>query len=83
MQTSQMAVFGSEGTVGWDSASLQAAASARPERAVVRTLLTAIVLTAGPPGDRRHVLLQPLTLGFVEHLLRWRSHTTNQTKIDK
>ncbi|XP_063545729.1 uncharacterized protein LOC134753720 [Cydia strobilella] len=64
IQMSQLGVTGSEGTIGWDSASLQIGAAARPERLVARALLSALLVAAGPPSDRRHVLLQPMMLGM-------------------
>ncbi|KAM3969019.1 vacuolar protein sorting 13B [Aphomia sociella] len=63
VQTSQLLVCGSEGTIGWDAASAQIAAGLRPERVVARGLLTALVVAAGSPADRRHVLLHPLMIG--------------------
>ncbi|XP_028176967.1 uncharacterized protein LOC114364842 [Ostrinia furnacalis] len=63
IQTSQLSVCGAEGAAGCDGASVQLAAGARPERVCARALLSALLLAAGPPGDRRHVLLQPVTLG--------------------
>ncbi|XP_052752571.1 intermembrane lipid transfer protein VPS13B isoform X4 [Galleria mellonella] len=63
VHTSQVLVCGSEGTVGWDAACAQAAAGSRPERAHARALITALVVAAGPPSDRRHVLLHPLIIG--------------------
>ncbi|KAJ8737284.1 hypothetical protein PYW07_000555 [Mythimna separata] len=62
--TGQISVCGSEGVVGWDSSSLQVNASARPERLTARGLVTALMVAAGPPGDRRQVVLQPLILGM-------------------
>ncbi|XP_063394354.1 intermembrane lipid transfer protein VPS13B [Cydia fagiglandana] len=64
IQMSQLGVSGSEGTIGWDSASLQIGAAARPERLVARALVSALLVAAGPPGDQRHVLLQPMMLGM-------------------
>ncbi|XP_063374098.1 intermembrane lipid transfer protein VPS13B [Cydia amplana] len=64
IQMSQLGVTGSEGTIGWDSASLQIGAAARPKRLVARALVSALLVTAGPPGDQRHVLLQPMMLGM-------------------
>ncbi|KAG6459378.1 hypothetical protein O3G_MSEX011352 [Manduca sexta] len=63
VQTSQIAVCGIEGTVGWDAATLQVASGLRPERLVARASLTSLLVCAGPAGDRRHVLLQPLMMG--------------------
>ncbi|CAH0578321.1 unnamed protein product [Chrysodeixis includens] len=64
IQTSQIGICGSEGTMGWDSASLQLSCAARPSRLNVRVLATALLLATGPPGDRRHVVMQPLMLGM-------------------
>ncbi|XP_063634454.1 uncharacterized protein LOC134805094 [Cydia splendana] len=64
IQMSQLGVTGNEGTIGWDSASLQIGAAARPERLVARALVSALLVAAGPPGDQRHVLLQPMMLGM-------------------
>ncbi|KAH9643537.1 hypothetical protein HF086_016744 [Spodoptera exigua] len=66
IQTSQISASGHEGIIGWDSFSLQITASSRPERLNARGLVSALLVAAGPPGDRRHVILQPLMLGFEE-----------------
>ncbi|KAL0902781.1 hypothetical protein ABMA27_000580 [Loxostege sticticalis] len=63
IQTSQLGLCGTEGSIGCGSASLQLAASARPERISARALASALLVAAGPPGDHRHVLLQPVMLG--------------------
>nr|XP_049694087.1 intermembrane lipid transfer protein VPS13B isoform X1 [Helicoverpa armigera]XP_049694095.1 intermembrane lipid transfer protein VPS13B isoform X1 [Helicoverpa armigera] len=70
IHTSQISVAGAEGIVGWDSASLQISASARPEKVNARGLITALLVASGPPGDRRHVVLQPLIVG-VELQALW------------
>ncbi|XP_075990406.1 vacuolar protein sorting 13B isoform X2 [Anticarsia gemmatalis] len=64
IQTSQIGVHGAEGAAGWDSACMQIAASSRPERVIARTLLTALSASAGPPQDRRHIIMQPVMMGM-------------------
>ncbi|XP_048004674.1 vacuolar protein sorting-associated protein 13B-like [Leguminivora glycinivorella] len=64
IRTSQIGLTGSEGTIGWDSASLQIGAAVRPERLVARALISALLVAAGPLDDQRHVLLQPMMLGM-------------------
>ncbi|KAJ0183610.1 hypothetical protein K1T71_000033 [Dendrolimus kikuchii] len=64
VQTSQIGVCGSEGTVGWDGASVQVTLANRPDRLSARGAIIALLVAAGPPGDRRHVLLHPLMLGM-------------------
>ncbi|XP_060809400.1 uncharacterized protein LOC106130565 isoform X3 [Amyelois transitella] len=64
VQTGQICVSGSCGTGGWDSASLQVACGARPERVLARGLVTALLVAAGPPGDRRQLILQPMMMGM-------------------
>ncbi|XP_061707410.1 intermembrane lipid transfer protein VPS13B isoform X2 [Cydia pomonella] len=64
IQMNQLGVTGSEGTIGWDSASLQIGAAARPERLVARALVSALLVATGPLSDQRHILLQPMMLGM-------------------
>ncbi|KAI8430532.1 hypothetical protein MSG28_000769 [Choristoneura fumiferana] len=63
IKASQVGVSGCEGTVGWDSASLQVAVGLRSERLTARAHVAALLAAAGPPGDSRHLLMQPLMLG--------------------
>ncbi|XP_022832298.1 uncharacterized protein LOC111360569 [Spodoptera litura] len=64
IHTSQISACGHEGIVGWDSFTLQISASSRPERLNARGLVTALLVAAGSPADRRHVILQPLMMGL-------------------
>ncbi|XP_059059916.1 intermembrane lipid transfer protein VPS13B [Achroia grisella] len=63
VETGQVSVCGSEGAAGWEAACAQLAAGARPDRVHARLLLTAPAVAAGPPGDRRRILLHPLMIG--------------------
>ncbi|XP_052746449.1 intermembrane lipid transfer protein VPS13B isoform X2 [Bicyclus anynana] len=62
--TGQVAIRGSEGAVGWSTLSVQAATGSRPEeRLRCSGLVTALVLSSGPPADRRHVVMHPMVAG--------------------
>ena len=65
IQTGQISVCGHEGIVGWDSANLEVIASTRPEKLSAKLLVTALLVATGSSEDRRHVLLQPLMMGYV------------------
>nr|XP_034839520.1 vacuolar protein sorting-associated protein 13B [Maniola hyperantus] len=65
VQTGQIGLRGSEGAIGWSAMRLQAAAGTRPERLSCRGLVTAVLLSAGPETDRRHVVVQPLMAGAL------------------
>ncbi|RVE51489.1 hypothetical protein evm_003890 [Chilo suppressalis] len=64
VHTSQVSVCGSEGTLGCDGVSMQVAVGARPDRLYARALVHALLAAAGPPGDRRHPLVQPAAVGI-------------------
>ncbi|XP_049885072.1 intermembrane lipid transfer protein VPS13B isoform X3 [Pectinophora gossypiella] len=63
IQISQVGVSGSEGTIGWDSGSLQLAFTARPDRVMVRGLINGLMIATGTFNEPRHLLLQPLQIG--------------------
>lgn len=58
-----MGVRGNEGVFGWDSVKIQAAVGTRPDKIIGRLLLTSLLVSTGPPSDRRHVVLQPMMAG--------------------
>lgn len=63
IQTTQIAVQSLEGTIGLDSSSVQLGWSIRPERLVIRSLITAFMIASGPPGESRRQIIQPLYAG--------------------
>ncbi|KAL4717819.1 hypothetical protein ACJJTC_000968 [Scirpophaga incertulas] len=64
IQMSQVSLIGSEGTVCWDSASLQVTVGGRPDHLQMLGAVSALLVAVGSSSDARHVLLHPLSLGL-------------------
>ncbi|XP_050683023.1 uncharacterized protein LOC126978332 [Leptidea sinapis] len=73
IQTSQMGVRSEEGAGGWERLQAQMACASKPDRLISRVLIEALVITAGPSTDTRHVVLHPICLGGTFEA-NWESH---------
>ncbi|XP_026331803.1 uncharacterized protein LOC113239151 isoform X1 [Hyposmocoma kahamanoa] len=65
IQTTQIGVQTLEGTIGFDSLSVQLGWNTRPEQLIIRSLITAFMIACGPANDSRRQIIQPFHAGFL------------------